>query len=97
MKKKFLTHANLLLGAVSLTLAGCHTQKNAASPAAQPEQDQPVQVARDSAVICMYGVPVVDPRLDKPQIKPDTLPADTGKLEEPPRIMLKYGVPPIAR
>jgi len=63
MKKNFLKRINLLLGTVSVALAGCHVQKTVAeqqpndNEAPQPviEETNPIPEA-----ICLYGVPVED-------------------------------------
>lgn len=62
MKKEFLKHLNILLGTVSVALAGCHVQKNV-NPApetandttniSQPVVDQPTE----PEAVCLYGVP----------------------------------------
>ena len=60
MKKKFLRNLNLLLGAASVALAGCHTQKKAVEPTPAPETDKPVVEQPknpDEPVVCLYGVP----------------------------------------
>ena len=62
-KNRCLYLINLVLGSLSIMLAGCHTQKNAAKASEKTEQDpdQPVVAQKDSIneqVICMYGVPV---------------------------------------
>lgn len=90
MKRKFLSKMNVLLGTVSLALAGCHTQKNATN--------------NEYGVVALYGVQVEDYQpvvVDGPEnavpsdsIKP--LPTDSGRVEDMPRrdpqIMVKYGV-----
>jgi hypothetical protein len=63
MKKRLMTMTNVALGSLSMLLAGCHTQKQAAQPA-EPESDageprieQPIPVEPEPPV-CKYGVPV---------------------------------------
>ena len=75
---RFLYLINLVLGSLSIMLAGCHTQKQAAKATeTQLDENQPAVEQNDSIndrVVCMYGVP--------------------AELEEKPvRPMLKYGVP----
>lgn len=86
MKRKLLTRINLLLGSISLTLAGCSTQKNA-----------PAQRAEIKA---MYGVMIEEYRpvetpdsLRNDSVRP--IPTDSQQLDMPrrdPQIMVKYGV-----
>ena len=59
MKKQFLTTLNLILGSVSVALAGCHIQKKSVEPTPTPDPAQPVveQPIEPEPVICMYGVP----------------------------------------
>lgn len=60
MKKKLLKQINLLLGAASVALAGCHIQKKSVEPTpaqdpAQPAMEEQVQPAEEP--VCLYGVP----------------------------------------
>lgn len=60
-QNRLLYFVNMVLGSLSILLAGCHTQKNAAK-AAEDNRDeaQPVVEQKDTIsdrVICMYGVP----------------------------------------
>lgn len=91
MKKKFLKHFNLLLGTISLTLAGCHTQKQVAQTTDNDPADQTKieQVEQDERVICLYGPP--------PTQKADTTATDSVADDEIIRPALKYGVPPVRR
>ena len=66
MNKKVLTYVNLALGSLSMTLAGCHTQKVAPQPAAPQEPDRPVveeplpiiqEEQPQEPLVCKYGVP----------------------------------------
>lgn len=87
MKRKFLTRINVILGTLSLALAGCHTQKNATA---------------SDGVMALYGITVEEyrPVEDTPakttadSVKP--LPTDSGSIKDMPRqepqIMAKYGV-----
>lgn len=100
MKKHILNTVNILLGAASLGLIGCHTGKNAAKEGPRP---QLVKYGVPTEVIAMYGVPVNRP--ERVESEEDmTLPADTTavvtpKKEEektqprPNRPVVKYGVP----
>ncbi len=90
MKKQFLNRVNIILGALSLMLAGCHTTKKVA-------QDTPprpmLKYGVPTEVVAMYGV----------NIEADTLaaPADTvAKPQKRPidhEILVKYGVPGMPR
>lgn len=96
MNKKVLFRINVLLGVLSLWLAGCHSSKSAASK--QPPR--PMLKYGVPEVRAMYGVAT-------PEIQPaDTAaapqaPADTVVMPEPKPapesghevIMVKYGVP----
>ena len=103
MKKHFFIRANVLLGTLSLLLAGCHSTKKAAAPS-QPEapaNNDQVGVM-DDRVICMYGVPASvyeqqraeeEQRMkEREQQRRDSLRADSVS-SRPERVMLKYGVP----
>jgi len=59
MKKQFLKRINLLLGSISVALAGCHVQKQPTEPAPVPEPDQPVVEQKNDPepLICLYGAP----------------------------------------
>lgn len=103
MKKNFLIRANVLLGALSLLLAGCHSTKKAAEKSALEAADEPQQAAAPSdRVVCMYGVPpqVYEQQRAKEeeemrrleQQRQDSLQSDTLS-GQPGRVMLKYGVP----
>ena len=92
MKRKILTRINLILGTLSLALAGCHTQKNATNA--------------DNGVVALYGITVEDYQPvvgDNPEqnAQADTiLPLPTDSAEQTindmprrdPQIMVKYGV-----
>lgn len=104
MKKQFLLRANVLLGTLSLMLAGCHSTKKAAEASATPEPaDEPkAQAVKDAQVICMYGVPpqIYEQQRQKEeeearkmeQQRQDSLQNDSVGYN-PDRVMLKYGVP----
>ena len=92
MKRKILSRVNVLLGTVSLALAGCHTQKSATS--------------NEYGVVALYGVQVEDYQpvvVDNPEdaapadsIKAIPQTTDSAKVSDMPRrdpqIMVKYGV-----
>ena len=102
MKKKLLTKANVLLGAVSLILAGCHAQKKATESSAVETPEPQEQGTVEGKVVCLYGVPprIYEEQRAQEELKlqeqekqqQDTLSVDTT-ASEPPRPMLKYGVP----
>ena len=89
MRKRFLTRLNILLGAVSMTLAGCHSQKAVTNP--QPaEPAQPTPAVEPGEVICLYGVP--REVYERQQMeRRDSVPPE--QLDSVPEVMLKYGVP----
>ncbi|MBQ5379213.1 MAG: hypothetical protein IIU10_03290 [Paludibacteraceae bacterium] len=84
---------NFVLGALSLTLAGCHSSKQVVqenSPLPMLKYGVPAQV------IAMYGVPVdynpMDFQVPSDTVAaPDTVQAD--KPERPEMILTKYGIP----
>lgn len=92
MKRKILSRINVILGTVSLALAGCHTQKSATS--------------NDYGVVALYGVQVEDYQpvvvdgtenaAPADSIKPIPQKKDSATIEDMPRrdpqIMVKYGV-----
>ena len=55
MKKRVIHYINLVLGIVSLSLAGCHTQKPAA-PESAPRPMLKYGVPPQHEVIALYGV-----------------------------------------
>jgi hypothetical protein len=59
MKKNFLKRINLLLGSISVALAGCHVQKQPAEPTPTPSPDTPVveQPNDQEPIMCLYGAP----------------------------------------
>ena len=96
MRKRFLNRMNIMLGAVSLTLAGCHTSKQAV-----PEREpQPMlKYGVPAEVIALYGVQLPDD-YEIPEVP--TVPADTTatpdstatpKPEDSEIIITKYGIP----
>lgn len=92
MKRKILSKINVLLGTISLALAGCHTQKSATNG--------------EYGVVALYGVQVEDYRpvvteqaentAKSDSIKPVPQTQDSAKVSDMPRrdpqIMVKYGV-----
>lgn len=97
MNKRVLVRINVLLGVVSLWLAGCHSSKSAASK----EPPRPMLKYGVPEMRAMYGVPT-------PEAQPaDTasMPADTVVMPEPQQappsgrevIVVKYGVPGMMR
>ena len=87
MKKRFLTYVNILLGAMTLGLIGCHSSKQALVKYGVPPE--PEKYGPPAEMIAMYGVPVVTQ---------EEQPRDTvAPIEELDRPMLKYGVPPSLR
>ena len=61
MRKNVLLRVNALLGALSVTLAGCHVQKKAAESQPQEEESTPpVEVIGPEPVKPLYGVPMPD-------------------------------------
>ena len=95
---------NVLLGAASMLLAGCHSQKNVVKQEPSEPAPKPVDEVPEGHVICLYGVPADRYRPVQPQ-NTDTVTADElfndtvapQQIEQrdsiPPRPMLKYGVP----
>lgn len=87
MKKHFLNRVNLVLGALSLTLAGCHSSKQAGTPR-EPAQVHKYGVVPPREVIALYGVQFPD--------EIEVLPTDTADAQQPEQqdiIMTKYGIP----
>lgn len=92
MKRKILSRINVLLGTISLALAGCHTQKSATN--------------NEYGVVALYGVQVEDYQpavvdgaesaAPADSIKPLPPTKDSTKVSDMPRrdpqIMAKYGV-----
>lgn len=103
MKKRILTTMNVLLGAMSVGLVGCHVGKNATNPAQRPMLLYGVPTER---MMAKYGVPVRP--VDELQLPADTIdaPADTTAISEPQEVpeqtpapkpemrpVVKYGIP----
>lgn len=95
MKKQFLIRVNIILGALSLLLAGCHSSKKAA----QSTPPRPMlKYGVPTEVVAMYGV-----TLEADTLKADTtaVPQDTvAEPQQRPRdreILVKYGVPGMYR
>ena len=87
MKKKFLAWVNVLLGAASLTLVGCHSTKQAVVNGG-PEEKYGIP---EPEMVAMYGVPspVVEQQ-NEPTIEP--IPeSERPNRPEPP--VCKYGIP----
>ena len=92
MKRKILSKINVLLGTISLALAGCHTQKSATNG--------------EYGVVALYGVQVDDYRpvvtvqaentAKADSVKPVPQLPDTAQARDKPhrnpQIMAKYGV-----
>jgi len=91
MKKRFLQSINLLLGIVSMTLAGCHTHKNVAT------QEVPRPMLKygvpPAEVRAMYGVPSPEVEQQIEPQAPDTVPE--LKTDSVPQVICLYGVPPV--
>lgn len=96
MKKRFLNRMNIMLGAVSLTLAGCHSSKQAVTDGTPPQM---FKYGVPAEVIALYGVQMPEDYV-LPEQQP--APADTTAAPEPtiePRpgdpeiIVTKYGIP----
>lgn len=58
MRKQFLIRVNALLAAVSLMLAGCHTQKKVTPAEPQPSDEPTFEQVGEPEVKPLYGVPV---------------------------------------
>lgn len=87
MKKRFLKRCNLMLGALSMLLAGCHSPKHAVKPNMN-DPEPPVTQQNDNDVIELYGVP----NADYEEIPVAKYGVPNAEYEIP---MLKYGVPNI--
>ena len=85
MRKKFLNQMNVMLGALSLSLAGCHTAKQTVpspeNPPAKKYGPPHLEVIEEK-----YGIPAKF--LEEPI---EEAPADT--VAEP--LPVKYGAPPV--
>ena len=95
MNKRFLIRINVLLGVLSLWLAGCHSSK----ATVKEEPRRPMMKYGTPEVRAMYGVA-------SPEMQPaDTTvaPADTVVMpqqaperpQRPDAVLVKYGVPPV--
>lgn len=89
MRKKFLNKMNLLLGAVSLGLAGCHSAKPAASENGMPSAKKYGPPPTEEKIMLMYGAPVDDFPVEKDTV-PTPPPVVDVKPDEPTPCI--YGV-----
>ncbi|MBQ1742060.1 MAG: hypothetical protein II045_03085 [Oscillospiraceae bacterium] len=89
MNKRFLKAVNVLLGAASVALVGCHTQKNIQDK----DHQRPVIVKYGSPAIFAPTVPSQATDSVAPQATDSIQPADMPRHNEG-RVMVKYGVPP---
>jgi hypothetical protein len=94
MRKRFLNRMNVLLGAVSLTLAGCHSSKQAV-PEATPRPMLKYGVPAE--VIALYGVQLPEnyeiPEVPKEPADSTAVDTVAPKSEEQEIIVTKYGIP----
>ena len=89
MKKKFLTRMNVVLGALSLGLAGCGSCKKAATSDDGPRVPRKYGVPEEVIVEEKYGIPpYLDEPIDEPVQAPDTV------IAPPEPIPVVYGPPP---
>ena len=91
MKKHFLNKWNVVLGAASVLLAGCHTTKSAVKESGDPVM---VKYGAPAEVIAMYGVSV-DYDVNDWFAPADTASTvqDTAQTAKPRPVMTKYGIP----
>ena len=96
MRKRFLNRMNIMLGAMSLTLAGCHSSKQAVTDGTPMQM---VKYGVPAEVIAMYGVQLPN---DYKIPEVPTVPADSTttsdsttapRPEEQEIIITKYGIP----
>ena len=80
MRKTFRSWINIVLGVLSLSLAGCHTKQ--AVVAEQEERRPALKHGVPPEVVELYGVPA--PIAEEP---------DTVAPPEEPPILCKYGIP----
>ena len=99
MKKRFLHRVNIVLGALSLTLAGCHSNKAVVQDGAPRPM---LKYGIPPEIRAMYGVQVdynpADFQLPTDTVAaPDTIAAPNPVPAEQPKqdeiIMTKYGIP----
>ena len=92
MNKKVLVRINVLLGVVSLWLAGCHSSK----ATVKEEPRRPMMKYGTPEVRAMYGVAMPDEPVDTLSAPADTLVMEEPqKPQRPDAILVKYGVPPM--
>ena len=89
MKKKLLNRINIVLGAVSISLAGCHVSKQAVSGSDSSMGPKKYGPPAD-AIRLMYGVPVEE-LMPVDTLMPPPAPEPTPVPDEP--VVCKYGVP----
>ena len=77
---------NVLLGAMSVGLVGCHVGKNSTNPAQRPMLLYGVPTER---MMAKYGVPADTTAISEPQEVPEQTPAPKPEM----RPVVKYGIP----
>jgi hypothetical protein len=87
MRKRILAKINLLLGAVSLSLAGCHTTSKAPAPVKYGPFNEPKKYGPPVEVV---RAPEEEAPIEEPPAPPAS-PQFIPQQEEP--VVCKYGVP----
>ena len=94
---KILQRINILLGVISLALAGCHTKQ--AAVADSEVARQPLKYGCPPEVVALYGARTPVLEVPEEELQQDTASTTTDTVvlvpprEEKPPIMCKYGVP----
>ena len=93
MNKKLLFRINILLGVVSLWLAGCHSSKSTPK-----EPERPMMKYGVPEVRALYGVVWPDAPQDTVSTPQDTtVMEETKPVDEREIIVVKYGIPGMFR
>ena len=88
MKKHFLARVNILLGAISIAFAGCHSNKSVLVKYGAPDPIEKYGIP-EPEVVAMYGVP--SPVVEEVQQEEPIVVKPRPTEPEPP--VCKYGVP----
>ena len=93
MSKRAIHFFNILLGIISLTLAGCHTSKNV-GPKTPPKPMLKYGVP-SAEIRAKYGVPIPEeePEQGQESDAQDSIPQQ--RIDSVGRVVCLYGVPPM--
>ena len=96
MRKRFLTRLNIILGALSMSLAGCFTSQKAFASKNPPEPKK-YGPPPEELLIEKYGIPpYLEEEPEEPVQEPDSVPGNNPPdafIKEPEPLSTLYGPP----